>query len=281
VKQGLLYLLNSISRDPATLSIIGAAIFTSILERDGRRIVLALGITLYLAYIVRIGGDYMVGRFLSVPVCGAVALLASSKLFFQKQNAIVVLLALALFSLATPEPPLLYNAGDSREETGPMGIFNGIEDGRFFNYQQTGLLTLTMSESMPRMGWAYEGREAREREYKVVARGPVGAFGYYAGPSVHIVDWFGIGDPLLARLPVDDPSDWRIGHFYRSVPEGYIETLESGNLALRDPNLAAYYEKLSIVTRGKLFDASRLIEIWRLNTGYYQPLLEEYGATLE
>jgi arabinofuranosyltransferase len=279
MKQGVLYLLNSISRDPATLSIIGTGIFMSFLERDARRMALALGMLLYLAYVVRIGGDYMVGRFLSVIVCGAVALLVSSNLFFKRQNAIAALLALALLSLGTPEPPLLYNAGDSREETGPMGIFNGIEDGRFFNYQQTGLLTLTMNETMPRMGWAYEGQEAREREYKVVARGPVGAFGYYAGPFVHIVDWFGIGDPLLARLPVDDPLEWRIGHFYRSVPEGYVETLESGTPALRDPNLAAYYEKLNIVTRGKIFDPARLVEIWRLNTGYYQPLIEAYRAT--
>jgi arabinofuranosyltransferase len=280
LKQGVLYLLNSISRDPLTLSIIGTGIFISIIERNGRRIALALGIILYLVYIIRIGGDYMVGRFLSVLVCGAVALIVSSNLFAQKQSFIVAVVALALLSLATPKPPLLYNAGDSREEIGPMGIYNGIEDGRFFNYQQTGLLTLTLSEPMPKLGWAYEGQEAREREYQVVARGPVGAFGYYAGPSVHVVDWFGIGDPLLARLPVDDPLNWRIGHFYRSVPEGYLETLESDSLALRDPNLAAYYQKLMIVTRGKLFDANRLIEIWKLNTGAYQPLIEAYEASL-
>ena len=190
-----------------------------------------------------------------------------------------MLIALALLSLATPKPPLLYNAGDSRDEISPMGIYNGIEDGRLFNYQQTGLLTLTTGEAMPRMGWAYEGREVGERGDKVVDRGAVGAFGYYAGPSVHVVDWYGIGDPLLARLHVDDPNNWQIGHFYRSIPEGYLETLENDSIAIRNPNLATYYEKLTIVIRGKIFNVNRLVEIWRLNTGYYQPLLDAYEST--
>lgn len=280
LRQGGLYLLNSVSRDPVTISIIFAGALTPIIERDGRRMVLALGFVLYLFYVIRIGGDYMAGRFLSVNVSGAVALIVSSRLFYQKQSFSVALAALALLSLATPKPPLLYNAGDSREEIGPLGIYNGIEDGRFFNYQQTGILTITGDEPMPRMAWAYEGQEAQEREYQIVSRGPVGAFGFYAGPSVHVVDWYGIGDPLLARLPVDDPINWRIGHFYRSLPEGYLETLESGSMALRDPNLAEYYQKLMIVTRGNLFDANRLIEIWKLNTGAYQPLLEAYEASL-
>jgi arabinofuranosyltransferase len=221
----------------------------------------------------------MAGRFLSVGVPGSVALLVSSKLFYQKENIIVAFTALVLLSLATPKPPLLYNAGDSREEAGPMGIYNGIEDGRLFNYQQTGILTINNEDPMPRMAWAYEGQEAKDRGYEIVTRGPVGAFGFYAGPSVYVVDWYGIGDPLLARLPVDDPSNWRIGHFYRSVPEGYLETLESGSSAFRDPNLAAYYQKLAIVTRGRLWSFDRLVEIWKLNNGTYQPLLEAYEKT--
>ena len=277
--QGVLYLLNSISRDPATIGFIFTSVLISVIERDSRRMILASSFILYVLYIIRIGGDYMTGRFLSVIVCGAVALITSSKLFSHKQSFNMALIALALLNLATPKPPLLYNAGDSRDETGPMGIYNGVEDGRFSNYQQTGLLTLTITEAMPRMGWAYEGREAREKGYKVVDRGAIGAFGYYAGPDVHIVDWYGIGDPLLARLHVDDPNNWWIGHFYRSIPEGYLETLENGSIAIRDPNLATYYEKLTIVTQGKLFDANRLVEIWRFNTGYYQPLLDAYEAT--
>lgn len=276
IKQGGLFLLNSLSRDPFTLSALAAAALITLLERSLRRILLVLGLSLYLAYVVRVGGDYMSGRFLSVIACGAIALMASSHLLEAKAGFCGALLAVALFSLATPNPPLLYNAGDAREENGPLGIYNGIEDGRFFNFQQTGLLTISLDEPMPKLGWAYEGREARKRKVEVIERGAAGAFGFYAGPGVHVVDWYGIGDPLLARLPVDDPTSWRIGHFYRSLPAGYLETLESGEMQFQNPNLATYYQKLALVTQGPLFDPDRLAEICHLNIGTYQPLLQIY-----
>ncbi len=281
VRQGGYFMLNSLSRDPLTLSVFVAGALFSCIERDLRRGLLSLGFALYLAYVVRVGGDYMSGRFLSVIALGGVALLVSSQLLREKGAFRAALIAVALLSLATPHPPLLYNAADAREENGPLGIYNGIEDGRTFNYQQTGLLTLSSDKPMPKLGWAYEGREARERKVEVIDVGAAGAFGYYAGPDVHVVDWYGIGDPLLSRLPVDDPLHWRVGHFYRSLPEGYLETLEQNTLAIQNPNLAEYYRKLVTVTQGDLFDANRLVEIWRLNTGYYQPLLDAYQAALK
>ena len=129
---------------------------------------------------------------------------------------------------------------------------------------------------MPRMAWAVEGEEAKERKYDVVDRGPVGVYGFYAGPNVHVIDWYALTDPLLARLPVDDRVTWRIGHFFRSIPEGYLETLETNKNHITNPNLAKYYDKLSLISRGDLLDKERLIAIWRMNTGYYQPLLEAY-----
>ena len=107
----------------------------------------------------------------------------------------------------------------------------------------------------------------------VVEHGNVGFLGYYAGPDVHIVDRNGLTDPLLARLPVRDPVDWRIGHFRREVPAGYIDTLRDGRNLIQDPDLAAYYEPLRFVTSGRLWSTARWFEIWRFNTGAYDDLL--------
>ena len=114
---------------------------------------------------------------------------------------------------------------------------------------------------------------ARAAGPAVVEHGNVGFLGYYAGPAVHIIDRNGLTDPLLARLPVRDPADWRIGHFRRDVPAGYADTLRGGQNVIEDANLAAYFDVLARVPRGPLGSTERLREIWQLNRGAYAHLL--------
>jgi arabinofuranosyltransferase len=276
LKQGFLYYLYTLSRDPASLILVFSGVLLSVVSKDHRKITLSIGIVLYSVYILRIGGDFMGSRFFSVLVLGAVAIIVDTNFRVDNKTAVLIALVLVFFYIITPHPPLEYNAGDSRQEANVMGTYNGINDERQWYYQLTGLLTMTRNKSMPRMAWASEGREARERGYSVVHKGPVGIFGYAAGPQVHVVDWFGLGDPLLARLHIADKQGWRIGHFYRELPDGYLETLEAGENLIADKNLAAYYEKLSILTRGDLSDFDRLSEIWKFNVGVYDPLVEAY-----
>jgi arabinofuranosyltransferase len=77
------------------------------------------------------------------------------------------------------------------------------------------------------------------------------------------VDTFALCDPLLARLPALEP--WRIGHFYRDIPEGYLEMLRGEREHLADPALDAYYAKIRLVTRGPLWSWSRWSAIADLN----------------
>ena len=85
---------------------------------------------------------------------------------------------------------------------------------------------------------------------------------------------------MLARLPAVNPETFRIGHFTRKIPQGYVEGLVSGKPALRDRKLDTYLQKLYVVTRGDLFSLDRLIEIWRLNTGVYDDLIHfDYHGT--
>jgi arabinofuranosyltransferase len=88
-------------------------------------------------------------------------------------------------------------------------------------------------------------------------------YGYFAGPLVHIIDPLGLGDPLMARLPVKD--NWRIGHFVREVPEGYTDTVRSGKNALTDPAIGLLYEKVKRITQDPLWSRRRWRAIWSLN----------------
>ncbi len=116
----------------------------------------------------------------------------------------------------------------------------------------------------------------------VVMRYAIGYVGYYAGPGLHILDLNALADPLLARLPALEfdpmlptfipklaPKKWRVGHYVRAIPSGYLETLIADENRIRDPHLAALYARLALITRGPLFEPRRLAAIWEINTGRY------------
>jgi len=110
----------------------------------------------------------------------------------------------------------------------------------------------------------------------VIQETGIGMVGYFGGPHVHIIDLLGLADPLLARLPSKDINDWRIGHFWRNVPAGYIETIKSGQNQLTNPDLAAYYNKLHLIVSGDIWSLKRWEAIWKMNTGQYDYLLDRY-----
>ena len=69
---------------------------------------------------------------------------------------------------------------------------------------------------------------------------------------------------------------WRIGHFPRSLPDGYLETLASNENKISNPDLAQFYDKLSVLTRDPVFSIQRFKEILMMNWGSYDELLQRY-----
>src|SRR5690606_1179419 len=57
------------------------------------------------------------------------------------------------------------------------------------------------------------------------------------------------------------------GHYFRDIPEGYLETISTGQNQLTDPILRPYYDRLSLAIRGPLFSGERLSAIWYLLAG--------------
>ncbi len=279
-KQGLQYLLDSLHWDPLTLLAIIAGVLATLLARERRYLPVGAGIVLYLLYIIRIGGDFMTGRLLTAPLFAAVALLSYACFPFLKVRWLLAMgTAVILIGLSTPYSPLASDADYGLNQTTWTKAIDGIVDERAFYYQGTGLLRGYGEDRWPNHRWGNSGRRARMAGQAVVVTGTIGLFGFYAGPRVHVVDSLAIADPLLARLPVMDTSHWRIGHFERRIPDGYIDTLVSGQNRISDRDLAAYYDKLSLITRGNLFDLHRLPEIWNMNVGRYNNLLDPTGLT--
>lgn len=128
-------------------------------------------------------------------------------------------------------------------------------------------------------------REAPERvSFGGKGRSPaVGYFSYAAGPEKFIIDYCGLCDPLLARLPPYntatpwDLDTWQSGHFRRRLPAGYRESVRDGENRIAHPELRQWYDKLTLVTRGPLWSWERLRAVVAMNLGQYDVWLDAYA----
>ena len=111
---------------------------------------------------------------------------------------------------------------------------------------------------------------------KVTVDGFIGYTGFFAPHDMLIIDPNAVTDPFLARLPMRINPNWRIGHFERALPAGYMLARQSDDLSEMDPSLAQYYKKLRLVTSGELFDDERLQAIIGFQLGQYDYLIAEY-----
>ena len=263
-RQGVLYLQDSFARDPITLTAVGAGIGLSLFAARPVVWTLAVGILVHLAYVVRIGGDFMSGRFLTPALMVSVCLLARFGLpALRGWWPLVMAGAIAVGCLSPPRPP--FTGVEYGEGTWQRISKAGITDERRFYYPATGLLRMNRRFPTPVTDEPERVQRYLTEGRSVVQRDMVGFFGMAAGRRLHVVDVLGLGDPLLARLPTQRP--WRVGHYYRVVPDGYMETLQGGVNRIRDPNVAAYYDTLRLVTQGPLWSGARLRAIAALNSG--------------
>lgn len=83
---------------------------------------------------------------------------------------------------------------------------------------------------------------------------------------------------MLARLPVSPRLyfEFYASHYFRDIPEGYLESCDRDQNLLVDPLLRDYYDRLRNVTRGSLVGMSRFADMWTLNVGKYRDLHQLY-----
>jgi arabinofuranosyltransferase len=284
VKQGYFYFLNSISLDPLTLTVIAFVILLPFVVKEWRFLPLTGGILLYLVYITGIGGDFMSGRYFAAPLLMAACILAVYPFRDLKAFGLLLLVVL-LVGLNSPRPPIAITETFqeiSAAAQGPKDLIDekGISDEHLFYQSRLGLMLDSPEQRYPGSTFAGKRWKTGKKPTSVETTGPLGIFGYVKGPDVHVIDSNGLADPLISRLPVQDPTHWRIGHFKHIVPDGYMETLPNGENKIADPNLARYYDKIRLITRGALLDPERLATVLRFNLGYYDPLLQAYIKNL-
>jgi hypothetical protein len=149
-------------------------------------------------------------------------------------------------------------------ESGKWAHGPGIADERIFYSQLAGLLHTFPGRGIARSPRGAAGLEMRGKgDYRL--HGALGYFSYFAGPTVYIHDLYALTDPLLARIPGRRDVPQRVGHHLRVPPQGYADTLVTGENSIANPATREYYKNLRLVIRGGLLDLARLAAIWEVN----------------
>jgi arabinofuranosyltransferase len=263
--QGLAYVASSLRFDPITLCTIAAAIGIS--WTSGSRLARALstGAAAYVFYTVWVGGDFMAGRFFSLPFLMSAILLAwTPKDRLAAYAGVALLVALNIVNPLAPlktlqNPDIGWN----------WRYQNGVKDERGAHNRTVNPLTYEVFRVLPDNALAREGRSMAASPEKVFVHPWIGLVGYYAGPRKYIIDPNALSDPLLARLPVGQEfyfAFW-VSHWTRAIPDGYIESRRNGANLVTDPRIHAFFDKVRNVTEGPILSTSRIRDIFALNWG--------------
>ncbi len=280
--RGWRYLLCTSAADPSALLTILLALALAVKRRASvpESWPAAAAILLGFAYSFRIGGDFMLGRLYTPLLVLACCILSRATLSTGLlRGGFAVVLVIGILHPLSP-----WRSGPDYDSSKALQLgffrpYGGVQDDRGAYFPGTGLFRKqrTFGNDHP---WVRQGLLARERAErgwsKPIAAASMGMAGFYAGPRVEVFDLFGLADPLLARLPMQEHQRWRPGHIVRRVPAGYYATRETGENRIEDADLAAYYDELSLVLAGELWSWRRIIAIWRIHFGEAHARFELY-----
>lgn len=310
--QGLWYLWNAWNTDPLTLCLIVAGVAAAPLAlREGKYTALAFGALLYLAYLVKVGGDFMQGRLLTPVLMVAVLLLVRMPMRSWAVSVVAIALAVGI-SMRAPDAPIFSGMSNATRQFDARRVANERE----FWMPSTGLKFYKPGRQFPIHRFVDDGEKlAASGRYEARSFASIGFRGYFAGTKAHIIDDYALADPLLARIPAIFVPNWRIGHFTRVVPKWYLArktalanalqekagtgralnvdeaavavplnenvvepvpaTLAPGTRANLDddPDLQAFYDRLELIVRGPLWSKARWQAILNMNLGRYNHLV--------
>ena len=250
----LAYMVLSLEMRPGTLLVILAGVLSApLLPRPFQ--MLALGILAHLAYLISIGGDFMIGRFLVTDFMMACILIGLAARRLKPGRGSAIALMLVMVSAYLERPHQMEN--DFRDIP-----FRTLVDERRLFYDTYGLFS-------PHRSWPEPAASAGASVHVMAACGFIGGARITWPSEIRIIDMCGLTDPLMARLPVFEGQRRKAGHFKRAVPLDYAVAAMGGAGAAPGTALGALIRDIDLATKAPLLAPGRFAAIWRLNTGAY------------
>jgi len=286
--RGLQYIITSSITDLLLLLIPATMVIMTIIVKKARYLYISAGIILYVIYLIRIGGDFMVGRHFTVLFFIALCTyfnmenerFGAYKNPDKLKNSFLVIAMIGLIYAGTMQVItsqfLFGNVFNSPIADERGGYF------RFTSLFNNAISVATTGEMVIRNAWNEEGVEEL-RGYGIesgILEMVPGITKYYNN-DMYLNDLYALGDPFLSKLPAVREDNWRIGHMWREPPAGYGDTVIYGKNIIENKDIAEYYEIIKLITRGDLFSKERISAIVRINMGQYDYLIENYKNTLD
>ncbi len=284
VKRGILYILYTTLDDPVVTLVPLGVILLSLYVRKMKYVLISAGLLLYGMYIVRIGGDFMMGRHFTnmLYVSAGLAMMMindrevpvksipGTRSVYYALCFLMVIISVTFGRTVGSQ----YLAGHKYSSQ--------ISDEREYYFGTTGLYNNLVSlvktgDLCVQDTWNDEAaKDLRENGLNGgIVDNAAGIFVYY-NPDLYLNDTYALGDPFLSKLPAEYDPNWRVGHLRREVPHGYRASIWYDENRLKDPDLKEYYDKIRLITRKSLFSEGRLQAIIDINTGKYSYLIENY-----
>lgn len=271
MRQGLGYLYFSGVHDLATPVIITAAVVASLVWGTLVTRAWAVGLVVYVGYVVTVGGDFMAGRFLAVPAFVSVFLLVvnhaelrpvevDSRSIRRKPRLAPAIALLAvgacIVSLDLAGSPAVAIAQPVASRWSWVDHAGVADERGHYVEEGRGLAALLVGPDQGSPLWAVqsaaaswptnEGPRLAVPDRVEVTCGYLGLLGVMSSPRVHWIDQCALADGFLASRPFTiGDTQWRIGHFKRDIPEGYLEAVATDDpRAVVDVRLSAQLRQL-------------------------------------
>lgn len=264
--QGIQFLYANLIYEPYTIIFITITALCFIFSKNIYSKLLAIGIVLYILYVVNVGGDYMYGRFLTTPFIISLFLLTT----YIKQAShtftriiFFTSICLAIFNLY--QYTIKYISSFEMNST-------GFTDERAFYYRTTGLLPNLLNQNISIADHFSETVTMFDSE--LADNDPVllynmGFNGYIASqvfPEKYIVDSLGLTNAYLAAHPINY-GYWRIGHFRREPSLGYINSIKLNRNVLSSTHDHYVYEQVKLLSQAPLNEKHRFKAIINWHNG--------------
>ncbi len=284
IKRGILYTVYTGLDDIVVIVIPAVAVLFSLFSRKLKYILVSSGILIYMVYIIRIGGDFMMGRHFTnlffVSVCLFMMMMNDPATDAKKlpviRNAFYITAFVSVIFAAT------FGRTVGSQYLSGHKFSSQISDEREYYFGTTGLYNNVLS--LIRTGelcipetWNNDATDDLRSEglNGGIIDNAAGILVYY-NPDLYLNDTYALGDPFLSKLPAEYNENWRVGHLKREVPHGYRASIWYDENRVKDDDLHEFYDKIRLITRGDLLAEGRIQTIIDMNLGKYQYLIDNY-----
>ena len=265
LERGRKYFL-TLRMDWITAIILIFSFIFSLLSLNKILIALTIGQFMYCAYIYKIGGDFMMGRYFSLSVLIAISQLVASLysqrlMSFKTINISILAILILIIPIGTITSfPILTTTNYVAR-----GQISKIYDERGFYYATMGLLS-------PSRSWPEIKSQSADKSIDYVYKCGYAGYSAVTNSSTHLIDLCALSDPFLSKIPAIQTENWRIGHHIRKMPRDYGEYLLGNVAKIHDKKLQGLLDDIRLLAWSDIFSKERMNAILRVHSNYYSDI---------